>query len=423
MELQRVESARAGDFYYRGRHSSGLSVYLYPKENSSGTRAVLGTKYGSIDNCFQCGGQRGPERMPEGVAHYLEHKLFESPEGDAFARFAQTGANANAYTSFESTCYVFTCTGRLYDSLEILLDFVQSPYFTEETVAKEQGIISQEIRMYDDMAGWRAMFEYLKAMYHTHPVREDVAGTLESISQITPEHLYRCYQTFYRPDNMVLVLAGRFDVEKVLAVCDRLVKPLAPLPVRRLLSPEPAGVVRPFVESRLPIAMPFFQFGYKDDGGRRRTERDLAAMGVLLSAMASDASPMFRRLLDEELVNESSFSYQYFEGTGYAAVTFGGESQDPEAAAAIIRGEAARLQREGIPEEAFEWAKRSLYGESIASLNSAAGVANWLADFALQGLEPFAYIDALAGLTLEQASEKLAVFQSGKTVLSVVRPL
>ena len=146
-------------------------------------------------------------------------------------------------------------------------------------------------------------------------------------------------------------------------------------------------------------------------------------MGVLLSVMASDASPMFRRLLDEELVNESSFSYQYFEGRGFATVTFGGESRDPEAVAAIIREEAARLQREGIPERAFQWAKRSLYGESIASLNSAVGIANWLADFALQGLEPFAYINALAGLTLEQTAEKLAVFQDDKTVLSVVRPL
>lgn len=423
MELQRVESDRAGDFYYQGQHPSGLRVYLYPKENSSSTRAVLGARYGSVDNSFQLEDQPEPERMPEGVAHYLEHKLFESQEGDAFARYAETGANANAYTGFESTCYVFTCTDQLYQSLEILLDFVQSPYFTEETVAKEQGIISQEIRMYDDMASWRVMFDYLKAMYHVHPVRNDAAGTLESISRITPEHLYRCYHSFYQLSNMVLVLAGRFDVDKVLALCDRMLKLSAPVQVRRLLPSEPPGVVRSFTESRLPIAMPVFQFGYKDDGGKPRSEQDLAAMGVLLSVMASDASPMFRRLLDEELVNESSFSYQYFEGRGFATVTFGGESRDPEAVAAIIREEAARLQREGTPERAFQWAKRSLYGESIASLNSAVGIANWLADFALQGLEPFAYIDALAGLTLEQTAEKLAVFQDDKTVLSVVRPL
>lgn len=423
MELQKIASSRAGDCYYKGRHSSGLEIYLYPKENSSTTRAVFGTKYGSIDNCFQLGHQQEPVKMPEGVAHYLEHKLFESQEGDAFARYAETGANANAYTGFESTCYVFSCTDRLYDSLEILLDFVQAPYFTEETVAKEQGIISQEIMMYDDMPGWRVMFEYLKAMYHVHPVREDAAGTLESIAKITPEHLYCCYRTFYNLNNMVLVLAGRFDTEKVLDVCDRMLRPSEPVSFTRVLPAEPAGVLRPFVENRLSIAMPVFQFGYKDDGSKFRSEKDLAAMGVLLSVMASDASPMFRRLLDEELINESSFSYQYFEGTGYATVAFGGESRDPEAAAAVIREEAIRMRREGIPKEAFQWAKRSLYGECIASLNSAVSIAGWLTDFALQGLEPFAYIDALADLTIEQANEKLAVFQDDRTVLSVIRPL
>ncbi len=423
MELQKVESARTGDFYYKGRHPSGLEIYLYPKENGSSTRAMFGARYGSIDNCFQRSDESDAETMPEGIAHYLEHKLFESQDGDAFARYAETGANANAFTGFESTCYVFSCTDRLYDSLEILLDFVQSPYFTQETVAKEQGIIGQEIKMYDDMPDWRVMFEYLKAMYHVHPVREDAAGTVESIAQITPEHLYRCYNTFYNLHNMVLVLAGKFEVDKVLEVCDRLLKPSKPLQVTRVLPAEPEGVLQPKVETRLSVAMPVFQFGYKDKGDCPRSEQDLAAMGVLLAVLASDASPLFRRLLDQELINESSFSYQYLEGTGFATVMFGGESRDPEKAAALIREEAARLCREGISPEAFRWAKRSLYGECVSALNSAAGVANWVIDFAFHGLEPFAYIDALAEITLEQVSEKLSVFQEDRSVLSVVRPL
>ena len=225
MELKRVESARTGDFYYKGRHPSGLDIYLYPKENGRSTRAVFGTKYGSIDNCFQRSDEASAETFPEGIAHYLEHKLFESEDGDAFARYAETGANANAFTGFESTCYVFSCTDRLYDSLRILLDFVQSPYFTEETVAKEQGIIGQEIKMYEDLPGWRVFFNYLQAMYHSHPVRKDAAGTIESIAEITPEHLYRCYNTFYNLNNMALVLSGKFDVDKVITVCDEMLKP------------------------------------------------------------------------------------------------------------------------------------------------------------------------------------------------------
>ena len=158
------KGARVGDSYSQIKHPSGLTILLYPKEDCSTTCAVFGTRYGSIDNCFQRSDEPEAEKVPEGIAHYLEHKLFESEDGDAFDRFSKTGASANAFTSFESTCYLFSCTDNFYESLEILLDFVQSPYFTEETVQKEQGIIGQEIKMYDDDPQWRVMFNYLKAM-------------------------------------------------------------------------------------------------------------------------------------------------------------------------------------------------------------------------------------------------------------------
>lgn len=423
MELQKLESQRTGDFYYKGRHPSGLDIYLYPKENGSSTRAVFGTRYGSIDKCFQRSDEPAPETVPEGIAHYLEHKLFESEDGDAFARYAETGANANAFTGFESTCYVFSCTDRLYDSLRILLDFVQSPYFTEETVLKEQGIIGQEIKMYEDLPGWRVFFNYLQAMYHAHPVRDDAAGTIESIAKITPEYLYRCYHTFYNLNNMVLVLAGKFDVDKVLEVCDGLLKPSPALSVKRVFPEEPDTVVKPKIEQKLSVAMPVFQFGYKEKAGGPRNEADLAAMSALLTILASDASPVFRKLLDRGLINEASFSRDYFEGSGYATVMFGGESRDPEAAAELIREEVARLQRDGIPEEDFRWAKRSLYGESIAALNQAAGVAGWVTDFAFKGMELFTYIDALAELTPAQVTEKLGLLRDDRSVLSVIRPV
>ena len=423
MELQKVESARTGDFYYKGRHPSGLDIYLYPKENGSSTRAVFGTRYGSIDNCFQRSDEPEPETVPEGIAHYLEHKLFESEDGDAFARYAETGANANAFTGFESTCYVFSCTDRLYDSLRILLDFVQSPYFTEETVAKEQGIIGQEIKMYEDLPGWRVFFNYLQAMYHSHPVRDDAAGTIESIAKITPEYLYRCYNTFYNLNNMALVLSGKFDVDRVLEVCDEMLKPAPPVRVKRVFPEEPDTVVKPYIEQKLSVAMPVFKFGYKERVDGPRSVTDLAAMSALLAILASDASPMFRKLLDQGLINEASFSRDYFEGSGYATVMFGGESRDPEAAADLIKEEVARLQRDGISEEDFRLAKRSLYGESISALNHAAGVAGWVIDFAFKGLEPFAYIDALAELTLPEVQRKLEVLREDRSVLSVIRPI
>ncbi len=422
MELEKIESRRVGDYYYKVRHPSGLDIYLYPKEIGRSTRAVFAVRYGSVDNCFQGEGEAAPTEMPLGIAHYLEHKLFESGEGDAFARFAQAGANANAYTGAESTSYVFSCTDRLYESLEILLDFVQAPYFTEETVAKERGIIAQEIKMYDDSPNWRVVLNYLQAMYHAHPVRQDEAGTVESIAQITPAHLYRCYNTFYNLRNMALVLAGHFQKDKVLELCSQKLKPAGPFQVRRVLPPEPDTVATPLVEQRLPTDMPCFQFGYKDKGGPR-SEEDLAAVTVLLDVLASDASPLFRELLDKGLVNEASFGYQYFEGRGYATPIFGGESRDPQGAAKVIAREIARVKAQGLEPEAFELAKRSLYGEAIGAMNHPGGVAGSLADFVLRGQEPFRYIDALAELTLEQVEAKLDIFREDRSVLSVVRPL
>lgn len=424
MELQQVTGARVGDQYLKVRHPSGLDLYLYPKENCSTSYAIFGTRYGSIDTCFQRSDEAAPETVPEGIAHYLEHKLFESEEGDAFERYAKTGASANAFTSFESTCYLFSCSDHLYESLEILLDFVQSPYFTEETVAKEQGIIGQEIKMYDDDPQWRVMFNYLRAMYHAHPIRLDIAGTVESIAKITPEYLYRCYNTFYNLNNMVFALAGNFDTDRVLALCDRLLKPSEPVRVQRVFPEEPAGVAERKVKERLSVALPLFQFGFKENVSEKpHSEKDLAAVEVLLDVLASESSPLFRDLLDRGLINESSFSYEYFEGAGYATVMFGGESRDPEAVSDAICREIARLKKDGLPQDAFERAKRALYGENVAALNSTASIANGLIQLAFKERELFTYIDALAELTLEDAQEKLRILQEDRSVLSTVLPL
>lgn len=423
MELQKISGGSVGDFYYTGAHPSGLRVFLYPKEKSSTTYAIFSTKYGSIDSCFQRSDEPAPETVPEGIAHYLEHKLFESEDGDAFQRYAETGASANAYTSFENTSYLFSCTDRLYDSLEILLDFVQSPYFTEETVRKEQGIIGQEIKMYDDDPQWRVMFNYLRAMYHAHPIRQDIAGTVESIAQITPDHLYRCYHTFYNLHNMAFVLAGSFDVDRVCQLLDRMLKPCDPVTVRRVFPEEPATVARSRVEEALSVALPLFQFGYKMPGTAPRGEKDLAAAEVLLEVLASEASPLFRRLLDSGLVNESSFASEFFEGEGYATLMFGGESNDPEAVAAAITGELMRLRQEGIDPAAFERSRRSLYGQNLAALNSTASIANAILSLTFKGRELFSYIHALAGITVADVEQFLAGLPLEQQVLSIVKPL
>lgn len=424
MKLEKIQSSRVGDFYYKGKHSSGLDIFLYPKENFSTTYAIFGTKYGSVDNCFQRSDEAEPETVPEGIAHFLEHKLFESEEGDAFERYAKTGASANAFTSFESTCYLFSCSDRLYDSLEILLDFVQSPYFTDKTVQKEQGIIGQEIKMYDDDPQWRVMVNYLRAMYHTHPVSLDIAGTVESIAKITPEYLYRCYNTFYNLNNMALVLVGSFDNDKVLKLCDKMLKPSKPVSVKRVFLPEPTDVVKPYVEEQLSVALPLFQFGYKlSTKEADRTEREIAAMEILLETLVSDSSPLFQNLLERGLVNESSFGYEYFEGSGYATVIFSGESKDPQAVAEAIEDELERFRTNGIPSEAFENSKRAIYGSNISALNSTANIANAVISFNFKNREMFTYIDALADMELIEVEKSLNLLEKDKKVLSVIKPL
>lgn len=421
---KKVESERTGDHYFTLTHPTGLEIFVYPKKNFSTTFAIFGTRYGSIDNCFKRSDELEASVVPEGIAHFLEHKLFESEEGDTFLKFAATGASANAFTSFESTCYLFSATQNIYPSLEILLDFVQSPYFTEETVKKEQGIIGQEIKMYEDDPGWCSMFNMLKGMYHKHPIKNDIAGTVESISKITPEYLYRCYNTFYNLSNMALVVVGNAECDKVLDICDKLLKRTEPMQVERIYEAEPETVVEPYIEQKMSVALPLFQLGFKESvKGKHIDEKTIAETEIILDAMASDASPLFKRLYDMQLINESSFSYEFFEGEGHAAVMFGGESRDPQKVAEEINKEIKKLKEIGIDKETFEISKRSIYGSNISGLNSSSAIANAMISMKFNGRELYKYIDSLAVITLEDVNRRLReIMMEDKAVLSVILP-
>ncbi len=423
--IKEIKSERIGDKYYEVKHSSGLKIYIYPKENNNSTYAVFGTKYGSIDMCFKTSEQNEPNKVPAGIAHYLEHKLFESEDGDAFERYAKTGASANAYTSFDVTCYLFSCTENIYDSLEILLDFVQSPYFTEQTVQKEQGIIGQEIRMYDDDPQWRVLFNLLGALYQKHSVKTDIAGTVESIAKITPDLLYECYNTFYNLNNMALGIAGNVDVNKVLELCDKILKPSTPVSVSRVFEKEPEEIVNGRVEQKLSVAAPIFEFGFKELAGKERlTVKEIAETEILLDILASDASPLFRRLLDAGLINQSSFSYEYFEGPGYASVIFSGESKDPDAVAEEIKNEITKIRENGIDQAAFERSQKAVYGRIVSSFNSVDYLANSMVADAFSNRELFSYIDSVAAADIDSVQNRLKVQLAPEySALSVVKPL
>ncbi len=422
-DIREVKSERLGESYFEIDHPSGLKILVYPKKNYAATYAVFGTRYGSIDTEFRLNGEEKFTCVPEGIAHFLEHKLFESEDLDAFERYAKTGASANAYTSFDKTCYLFSCTGKFQESLEILLDFVTHPYFTEKTVQKEQGIIGQEIQMCRDEAGWEALFSLLRAMYKTHPVRIDIAGTVESIAEITPELLYKCYETFYNFSNMVLCVAGNVTPDEVLSVADRLLKPQKPIQIERKFHREPREVAETYTEETLSVAFPIFSLGFKEAVETpERSLREILISDIILEAVAGKTSAFYSELLEAGLIN-TSFESEYFCGYGYAAWIFTGESPDGREVQKRITARIRALQESGISEADFERIRKKLYGRSIMQFNDIDGIANAMvsAYFCKEGL--FDETEILQSLTLDEVNARLrTALQTDCASLSVIKP-
>ena len=419
MQKQVFES-EIGESYVKAVHPSGLKIYILEKPQYNSAYAVFGTKYGSIDTCFSVNGEK--TQVPEGIAHFLEHKLFESEDGDAFTKYAATGAYANAYTSFDRTCYLFSCSDRFYDNLGILLDFVQSPYFTAETVQKEQGIIGQEIRMYDDSPEWRVMFNMLLAMYKNHPVRIDIAGTVESIAEIDDKLLYRCYNTFYNPSNMFICIAGNVNSDKVLSQINGAVKTNSPIEIERIGCDEPDDVVDSYVEQKLEVAQPMFCFGCKESMDKpERTVKEKVCTSILLEIIAGDSSPLYKKLINEGLINDE-FSFEYFTGHGYSAVIFEGESRDPKRVAEEIKAEVSRLKADGIDKKLFSAVRCGMYGEAVRSFNSVESIATQMVGCAMSDSGLFDELKYLKSVTPDDIYKRLSLLENDKTVLSVITP-
>lgn len=420
MKKQIFESP-IGESYIKAELDCGLKIYIMEKPQYSSSFAIFGTKYGSIDTNFS---KNGGEQttVPEGIAHFLEHKLFESEEGDVFSKFAQTGASANAFTSFDRTCYLFSCSDNFYENLGTLLSFVQSPYFTAETVQKEQGIIGQEIRMYDDSPSWRVMFNMLMNMYHNHPVRIDIAGTVESIAQIDHELLYRCYETFYNPSNMFICIAGNIDAEKTLRQIEDAITNVIPVSIERGEILEPQTVVSNYVEQKLEVAIPIFNLGFKQkiETPYRRLKSKVC-VNLLLELLCGEASPLYEKLMNEGLINDE-FDSEYFTGNGYAAVIFGGESSDPQRVAEEIKAEIARLREVGADKKLFSAVKCSMYGDAIRRFNSVEGIAMQLTECAMLDYDLFEELKLLKTVTYDDVMRRLDVFCDENAVLSVILP-
>lgn len=382
LELKSVELPVLGEMLYQGSGLAGLQVFVLPRPGYRKKYAILATHFGSIDSRYQVDGSKEIRELPEGLAHFLEHKLFEDERGNVFERFAANGASANAFTSFTHTAYLFSTTERFNENLELLLDFVQDPYFTAQSVQNEQGIIGQEIRMYDDNPEWQLFSNLLRALYQKHPVRQKIEGTVESIAQITPAVLYRSYRTYYHPSNMALFVTGDVDPQRVGAMtADNLdrrhYQPMGP--IRRFYPVEPPEICRSRISQELAVSEPVISVGFKDNAmgeisGESLLRREIA-MDLLLEILFGRSEPLYQDLYQEGLIDDRFNAGYVAEGTyGYTLIS--GETGQPEVLYRRILDGIRALQKKGITSEQFERHRRKQLGIYLRQFNSLEFIAN-----------------------------------------------
>ena len=424
MEMGHLPSAAAAALKFEEKTlPNGLVLRLLPMPEYGEVHATYTTGFGSIHGAFAQDGER--VELPAGIAHFLEHKMFENANGpDAFTLFSETGAASNAYTSYDNTSYVFTATSEVDKNLDILLSFVGHPYFTDATVQKEMGIIGQEIGMYDDSAEWRCMVGLLECLYHNHPVRNDIAGTVETIAKITPELLYQCAKAFYSPSSMALCAAGNITMAQMEAAVAR-----AGLPAEKASPPvclfpdEPPSVVSPERSIKMAVGMPVFALGFKEKPVAGDTAKAEMVCSLLIELLCGKTSILYHRLYDEGLL-QAGFSGEYNCFNGASFFMFSGESRQPERVRDELFKEIARQRAEGIDPELFDTCKKMIYGEAIAKLQSVTQVACFLRDTHLKGRTPELELSVLAGVTLGDVQQALeTMLNENRSAMFIVRPM
>ncbi len=392
-----------GEKYYSIKHKSGLDIYIFPK-NLSTSYALFGTKYGSVDNKFKIAGENEYIKVPDGIAHFLEHKMFENENGeDTFLRYAKTGANANAYTSFNMTAYLFSCTANFYKSLEILLDFVTAPYFTPETVQKEQGIIAQEIKMGEDNPGNRLIFDLLKALYEKHTVRIEIAGTVESISHITADVLYKCYNAFYNLHNMALIVCGDVSVNETLEIADKYLKEQPDFSVESVYPEEKPQVFRKYTTRKMQVAKPLFNIGVKNNDipkDAKERAKLQASIGIINDMLFGRASDFFNSLYTEGLIS-NSFGYWSETCKSFSLISISGDSKDPDEVYRRFCEYIKEKKKTGLDKSDFERCFRISYTSFIKGFDSTDNIANNFLNFIFEDLDMLDYVDILNTISFD----------------------
>lgn len=428
IQFTKQEDTALKECLYTAVHDSGLKIAIMPKQGYSKSYAIFGTHFGSVDNLFCAPGKTEKMAIPDGIAHFLEHKLFEQPDGsNVFESYAKHGANANAYTSFHVTAYLFESTQDVEENLDILLDFVQKPYFTDENVAKEQGIIGQEIGMYDDDPDWQLMMGFLGGMFHEHPVRIDIAGTVESISKITKETLYDCYHTFYNLSNMCLFIIGDVDPEKLAGFIDErlLQKEKAEGEIKRFYGNEPLSVYQKDVRKKLDVSVPMFMLGFKDPDcgydGKELLKKDLE-LSIICELLFGKTSPLYTELYEGGYILGGMDSETACEVL-YGYVSLSGESRQPEKVRELVFKGIKKVQEEGLCASDVERVRRAMTGQYIRQFNNLNAVAHQYIAQVFNDISLFDFPSVMEEITLDGLNKRLrSYFDPERSVLSVIEP-
>lgn len=399
------------EIVYSTKLSNGLQVDLLPKRNLAKTFAIFATDYGSIDQTFIPIHQTEYRTVPDGIAHFLEHKLFEKEDRDVFQDFTKRGASANAFTSFTKTAYLFSATEDIEANVMTLLDFVQEPYFSDHSVEKEKGIIGQEIRMYDDQPDWRAFFGTIGNMYHNHPVQIDIAGTVDSIQAITKEDLYTCYETFYHPSNMRLFVAGNFDPEQLMQMIENNQKKKnfsSVSSIDRSFPNEPATVAREKKILEMPISIPKCMVGIKENLQRVNDEfmkYDLIE-DMILDHFYSKSGAFYQELYEKDLIDDH-FSFELNREKNFAFAILGGDTTQPDQLSDTIKNQLLSWRTVHLTEEEFNRMKRKKIGELLRGMNNLESIAHQFIQYKTLGFDYFDLLPTLEQITLKEMNTRL----------------
>ena len=427
--MEKIEFPRLGEELYYEKLENSLKVYLLPKQGFHKTFATFTTKYGSIDNHFIPMGKTEFKLVPDGIAHFLEHKMFEKEDGDVFQQFSKQGASANAFTSFTRTSYLFSSTNQVELNLQTLLDFVQQPYFSEKTVEKEKGIIGQEIQMYNDNPDWRNYFGAIRNMYHHHPVKIDIAGTIDSIAKITKDLLYECYYTFYHPSNMLLFIVGPISPEEMMEKIreNQKKKSFQEAPeIQRKFPEEPTSVYETKSILKMNVQMQKCMVGIKGDFiGQKGDEMLKTELSVqlLLDMLFSQSSENYRSLYDEGIIDDT-FSYDYTQEESFSFALIGGDTANADLLGERIKQILMKAAKgENLSEVSLERAKKRRIGNFLRALNSPEFIANQFTRYAFNGMDLFKVVPMLENIAFTDIKEiAKAMFKEDRITQSIVVP-